>query len=84
MTPRFLTREQVAEELNISKAQLYALLRRGDLRHIKIGGRGLYRIGRDDLAGSGSIPTLGRPAPKRCRRPGRLLFLVLRRPCAGF
>jgi excisionase family DNA binding protein len=46
---RFLTREHVAEELNISKAQLYALLRRGDLRHIKIGGRGLYRIGRDDL-----------------------------------
>jgi excisionase family DNA binding protein len=48
MPPRFLTREQVAEELNISKAQLYALLRRGDLRHIKVGGRGLYRIGRDD------------------------------------
>ena len=46
---RFLTREQVSDELNISKAQAYALLRRGELRAAKIGGRGDYRIGRDDL-----------------------------------
>jgi len=50
MPVRFLTREQVAEELNISMAQCYALLRRGELRAAKIGGRGDYRIGRDDLA----------------------------------
>jgi len=46
---RFLTRAQVAEELSISMAQCYALLRRGELRAAKIGGRGDYRIGRDDL-----------------------------------
>jgi len=46
---RFLTRAQVAEELNISMAQCYALIRRGELRAAKIGGRGDYRIGRDDL-----------------------------------
>ena len=48
-TPRFLTREQVAEELNISNAQAYALVRRGDLRALKIGGRGLWRVSREDL-----------------------------------
>ena len=32
MPARFLTRKQVAEELNISLAQCYALLRRGVLR----------------------------------------------------
>ena len=49
MSPRFLTRAQVAEELNISMAQCYALIRRGELRAAKIGARGDYRIGRDDL-----------------------------------
>ena len=48
-SPRFLTREQVAEELAISKAQVYALLRRKELRAAKVGGRGTWRIGRDDL-----------------------------------
>jgi len=47
--PRFLTRRQVAAELNISMALCYALIRRGELRAAKIGGRGDYRIGRDDL-----------------------------------
>jgi excisionase family DNA binding protein len=49
VTGRFLTREQVAEELAVSKAQVYALIRRKDLRAAKIGARGDYRIGRDDL-----------------------------------
>lgn len=49
MTPRFLTRAQVAEELAISESQTYALIRRKDLRALKIGGRGTWRIGRDDL-----------------------------------
>ena len=47
--PRFLTRAQVAQELNISMTQCYALIRRGELRAAKIGGRGDYRTGRDDL-----------------------------------
>jgi excisionase family DNA binding protein len=49
MPARFLTRAQIAEELNIRMAQCYALIRRGDLRGIKIGGRGTWRIGRYDL-----------------------------------
>jgi excisionase family DNA binding protein len=49
MEPRFLTKAQVAEELNISDAQLYALIRRGESRHIKVGGRGVQRIERSEL-----------------------------------
>jgi len=49
MSGRFLTRSQVADELTISMAQTYALIRRCELRAAKIGGRGDYRIGRDDL-----------------------------------
>jgi excisionase family DNA binding protein len=46
---RFLTREQVTKGLTVSTAQVYALIRRKELRAAKIGGRGDYRIGRDDL-----------------------------------
>jgi excisionase family DNA binding protein len=49
MPARFLTRTQVAEELAITKWQVYSLIRRGELRAARIGGRGDYRIGRDDL-----------------------------------
>jgi excisionase family DNA binding protein len=42
--PRFLTLADVAEILNISAAQVYALVRRGELRSIKIGGRGQWRV----------------------------------------
>lgn len=47
--PRFLTLEQVAQELVISKAQAYALVRSGDLPAIKIGGRGVWRVERARL-----------------------------------
>ena len=43
-TPRFLQLADVAEILNISGAQVYALVRRGELRAIKIGGRGQWRV----------------------------------------
>ena len=43
-TPRFLTLADVAEQLNTSSAQVYALVRRGDLPAIKIGGRGQWRV----------------------------------------
>jgi len=43
-TPRFLTLADVAEVLNTSSAQVYALVRRGDLTAIKIGGRGQWRV----------------------------------------
>ena len=42
--PRFLTLADVAELLSTSSAQVYALVRRGDLKAIKMGGRGQWRI----------------------------------------
>ena len=42
--PRFLQLADVAEVLNISAAQVYALVRSGELRAIKIGGRGQWRV----------------------------------------
>jgi excisionase family DNA binding protein len=44
MQPRFLTLTDVADTLNISAAQAYALVRNGDLPAIKIGGRGQWRV----------------------------------------
>jgi excisionase family DNA binding protein len=48
-TPRFLTLADVAEVLNTSVAQVYALVRRGDLPAIKIGGRGQWRVEAEEL-----------------------------------
>jgi excisionase family DNA binding protein len=42
--PRFLALPDVAEVLNISTAQAYALVRSGDLPAIKVGGRGQWRV----------------------------------------
>ena len=47
--PRFLTLTDVAEVLNTSSAQVYALVRRGDLVAIKIGGRGQWRVETSEL-----------------------------------
>ena len=41
---RFLTLADVAETLAISSSQAYALVRSGDLRAIKIVGRGQWRV----------------------------------------
>ena len=49
--PRFLTLADVAEILNTSSAQVYALVRRGDLPAIKIGGRGQWRVEANQLEG---------------------------------
>jgi len=48
---RFLTVEQVAEELNVGLPLVRALLRTGQLRGIQIGGRRLWRIASTDLEG---------------------------------
>lgn len=48
-TPRFLSLTEVAEVLNISVSQVYALVRRGDLPAIKIGGRGQWRVEDEQL-----------------------------------
>ena len=47
--PRFLTLTDVAEVLNISQSQVYALVRNNELAAIKIGGRGQWRVERDRL-----------------------------------
>jgi excisionase family DNA binding protein len=46
---RFLTLADVADVLNISASQTYALVRNGELEAIKIGGRGQWRVERDKL-----------------------------------
>jgi len=48
-SPRFLQLADVAEILNTSTAQVYALVRRGDLPAIKIGGRGQWRVESSEL-----------------------------------
>jgi excisionase family DNA binding protein len=48
-TPRFLQLADVAEILNTSTAQVYALVRRGELTAIKIGGRGQWRVEASEL-----------------------------------
>jgi excisionase family DNA binding protein len=47
--PRFLTLTDVAEILNTSLAQVTALVRRGDLRALKLGGRGQWRVETTEL-----------------------------------
>lgn len=44
MTARFLTLSDVAELLNIAPAQVYTLVRAGELAAIKIGARGQWRV----------------------------------------
>ena len=46
---RFITLEDVREVLSISAAQAYALVRSGELRAIRVGGRGQWRIENAEL-----------------------------------
>lgn len=46
---RFLTIEQAAEELNVSDSQIRVLLKTGELRAIQVVGRGMWRIGFNDV-----------------------------------
>lgn len=46
---RFLTLAQVAEELNVSWSQVYALVRDRSIIAVKIGGRGQWRVERSQL-----------------------------------
>jgi len=49
MPQRFLTLADVTEQLNISAAQAYALVRSGDLPAIQVGGRGQWRVESSEL-----------------------------------
>jgi len=44
VVPRFITLAEVANILNIAPAQVYALVRSGELPAIKIGVRGQWRV----------------------------------------
>ncbi|WNB86447.1 helix-turn-helix domain-containing protein [Cellulomonas sp. ATA003] len=46
---RFLTPADVEEILNVSRGQVYSLVRGGDLPAIQIGGRGVWRIEQAEL-----------------------------------
>jgi excisionase family DNA binding protein len=47
--PRFYRLEDVATILNVRVAQVYALVRSGDLPAVKVGGRGVWRVDRNQL-----------------------------------
>ena len=47
--PRFFTLEQTARYLNVSRPQVYSLVRSGELPAIKLGGRGVWRVDRHQL-----------------------------------
>ncbi len=49
MSPRFLQLADVAEELNISARQAYALVNSGELPAIRVGGRGQWRVEASEL-----------------------------------
>ena len=48
-TRRFLRLEHVAEQLAITKSQVYALVRNGELPAIKVGSQGKWRVERAAL-----------------------------------
>ncbi len=49
LEPEFFTLEDVATYLNVSVPQVYALVRSRELPAIKIGGRGVWRVGKKQL-----------------------------------
>ena len=46
---RFITLDDVKEVLSISSSQAYSLVRTGELRAIRVGGRGQWRIENSEL-----------------------------------
>jgi excisionase family DNA binding protein len=46
---RFLTIEQAADELNVKASLVRGLIKTGELRGIQVGGRGVWRIGANDI-----------------------------------
>ncbi|WP_411375750.1 helix-turn-helix domain-containing protein [Arthrobacter sp. MPF02] len=46
---RFLTIEQVAEELNVKASLVRGLIKTGELRALQVGARGIWRVGRQDI-----------------------------------
>lgn len=49
--PRMMSLEQVQEILNLGLPAVYSLVRSGELRAAQFGGRNIWRVREDDLAG---------------------------------
>lgn len=49
MPARFVPLSDVAEMLSVSASQAYALVRSGELRAIKVGGRGQWRVEQSEI-----------------------------------
>jgi excisionase family DNA binding protein len=47
--PRLFTIADVAKYLSVSEAQVYAIVRSGELPAVKLGGRGVWRVDRHKL-----------------------------------
>ncbi|WP_307433132.1 helix-turn-helix domain-containing protein [Pseudarthrobacter defluvii] len=47
--PRFVSLQQVADELSVGQPTIRELLRSGELRGIQVGGRGVWRIERKEI-----------------------------------
>ena len=69
-TPRFLTLPDVAEILNTSLAQVTALVRRGELRALKLGGRGQWRVETTEL--ESFIERMYQETQQQLREQGRI------------
>jgi excisionase family DNA binding protein len=70
VTPRFLTLPDVAEILNTSLAQVTALVRRGELRALKLGGRGQWRVETSEL--EAFIERMYEETQQQLREQGRM------------
>ncbi|SDC04946.1 transcriptional regulator, AlpA family [Geodermatophilus telluris] len=91
-SPRFLTLDDVAEILNVSWSQAYALVRRRELIAIQIGGRGQWRVEVDELerfiqqkyaeARAGVIPA-DEPAPEPAADPPSEVPAAVPAPARG-
>ena len=49
MSQSLMTPAEVASLLNVKESQVYTLMRSGQLRALKIGHRGVWRVHQDDL-----------------------------------
>ena len=70
VTPRFLTLPDVAEILNTSLAQVTALVRRGELKALKLGGRGQWRVEATEL--EAFIERMYEETQQQLREQGRM------------
>ena len=70
-SPRFLTLDDVAVELNVSRAQVYALVRDKSLLAIEVGGRDQWRVEAGAAGGLHRQAVRRRRGPRGLGRPGR-------------